>query len=154
MKESFLFLGFLALIIALIAMSGCASTPDKITGAPAGGIPITNTVLATDLQSASYNLDKAVEVGALLPDDPAPKCLHAVLRSAGLETVPGATPAASFEPKKDGIASAGSIAYIIVQQAKRAVPVQVDPACEALVGRIAIDGAKAANKALPSLLLR
>lgn len=141
-------------LIAAAALAGCASTPSLITGgAPTGGIPLSKgTILATDLVSAAYNLDKAVEVGALLPDDPAPKCLHAVLVKAGLETAPGAVTPASFEPKNDGIASLGTIAYIIVQQAKRAVPVQVSPDCEALVGRIAIDGAKAANKAAVSLI--
>lgn len=144
-----------SLLIALALLLGaCASTPTQISGAPAASIPISPTsVLGTDLQSASYNLDMAVQVGALTADDPAPKCLHAVLQKAGLEPVPGAAAPASFAPKNDGIASAGAIAYIIVQQAKRAVPVQVDPQCEALVGRIAIDGATAVNKALPSILL-
>lgn len=139
--------------ILAVLLAGCVSTPTQITGGTSTGIPLAkNTVLATDLQSASYNLDKAVEVGALLPDDPAPKCLHSVLVQAGLETAPGTTPPASFAPKNDGIASLGAITYIIVQQAKRAVPVQVSPDCESLVGRIAIDGAKAANRAAVSLI--
>lgn len=141
------------LACCLILLAGCVSTPSQITGGSASGIQLSkNTILATDLQSAAYNLDKAVEVGALLPDDPAPKCLHSVLVQAGLETAPGTTAPASFAPKNDGIASLGAITYIIVQQAKRAVPVQVSPDCEALVGRIAIDGAKAANRAAVSLI--
>lgn len=147
----------LLFLLAAAALSSCALLPDTITANPAGGIPITNRTLVTDLQSAAFNLDNAVAIGALDPDDPAPVCVHDVLRKAGIEVAPGAPMPKSFEPKKDGVASAGAIAYIIAQQAKKAKPLEVSPSCEALVGRIVIDGAKALNKAapsIPSLVLR
>jgi hypothetical protein len=85
---------------------------------------------------------------ALLPDDPAPACIHAVLVKSGIEVPAGAVPAQSFVPKKDGVASAGAIAYIIAQQARRLSKqkLSVDPSCEALVGRVVIDGARDFNK--------
>jgi hypothetical protein len=108
----------------------------------------------TDLQSAAYNLDNAVLVGALSADDPAPKCIHDVLVKGGIELAPGSVPAQSFAPKNDGVASAGAIAYIIAQQAKAIAKqgVQVDVSCEALLGRVVIDGVKSFNKAVPLLL--
>jgi hypothetical protein len=139
----------------LVFLTACVSTPEKITGAPAG-LAITNQTVVTDLQSAAYNLDNAVAVGALPTDDPAPKCLHDVLVKAGIEIPAGAVPAKSFAPKNDGVASAGAIAYILAQQAKQIAKqgIQVDPSCEALVGRVVIDGAKAINKALPLSLIK
>lgn len=148
------------MIVALcsILLSACVSTPNKIQGGTADTtspvvIPVTNPTIATDLQSASYNLDQAVTVGALSKDDPAPKCLHGVLQQAGLESTPGAAQAQSFVPKNDGVASLGSIAYIQVQQAKqltgRGVTVPVD--CKALLGQFVIDGLTTASKVVPVL---
>lgn len=148
----------LTLFALTLALSGCSLLPDKITGGP--GMSSTLSAIAgsptivTDLQSAAFNLDSAVTIGVLEKNDPAPACLHAILIKAGIETVPGAEPAASFVPKKDGVASAGAIAYILVQQAKKAArtATPVDPNCEALVGRIVIDGAVAIRRATPSVL--
>lgn len=140
------------LVAAALALAGCVSTPDKISGIQAGvSMPITNSTIVTDLQSAAYNLDNAVAVGALAADDPAPKCLHDVLVKSGIEALPGVEPAKSFAPKHDGVASAGAIAYIITQQAKQISKngVPVDPSCEALVGRIVIDGAHGLKKLVP-----
>lgn len=141
----------LLLLPILLLAAACVSTPDKIAGTPAPGsfaIPITNRTIVTDLQSAAFNLDSAVAVGALPADDPAPKCIHDVLVKGGIEVPAGTKPAASFAPKNDGVASAGAIAYIIAQQAKQIARqgVAVDPSCEALLGRIVIDGVKAFNK--------
>lgn len=144
-------------IIAAVALlaGGCVSTPNLISGTIAGGlpIPITNQTIVTDLQSAAYNLDNAVAVGALAANDPAPKCIHDVLVRAGIELLPGAAQAKTFVPKKDGVASAGAIAYIITQQAKQIAKtgITVDPSCEALLGRVVIDGATALHKAVPSI---
>jgi hypothetical protein len=148
----------LIVLLALLA-SACASTPNLISGTPAAGsfaVPITNQTIVTDLQSAAYNLDNAVTVGALAADDPAPVCLHDVLRKAGIEIPAGAVAPKTFVPKHDGVASAGAIAYILAQQAKTIARqgVAVDPSCEALVGRIVIDGVKTVNKAVPSILLK
>lgn len=136
-------------IVVALALAGCVSTPNLISGTNVGqSTNITNPTIVTDLQSAAYNLDQAVVVGALLPDDPAPACIHAVLVKSGIEVPAGAAPAQSFVPKKDGVASAGAIAYIIAQQARRLSKekLTVDPSCEALVGRVVIDGARDFNK--------
>jgi hypothetical protein len=139
-------------IIAAALLAGCAFMPDKISGQTLG-LNITNSTVVTDLQSAAYNLDSAVLVGALAPDDPAPACLHAVLVKAGIEIPAGTTAPKSFQPKYDGAASAGAVAYILAQQAKNAKSVaKVDPSCEALVGRVVIDGVKAAKGAAVSIV--
>ena len=134
-----------------LGLASCASTPSQISGAQ--GAAITNPTIVTDLQSAAYNLDNAVAVGALAPDDPAPKCLHDVLVKAGIEVPPGATPAKTFAPKNDGVASAGAIAYILAQQAKQTLRkgITVDVSCEALLGRVVIDGVNTTAKVIPIL---
>lgn len=145
------------LAILCFCLSACVSTPQLISGTPTGGslpIPITNPTIVTDLQSAAYNMDNAVAVGALQANDPAPACIHDVLVKAGIEIPAGAVAPKTFVPKNDGAASAGAIAYIIAQQAKQIskTGVSVDPSCEALLGRVVIDGVKAVNKAVPLLL--
>lgn len=141
-------------VVAAALLGGCVSTPDKISTTPIAGalpIPITNPTVVTDLQSAAFNLDSAVAVGALDPDDPAPKCVHDVLVKAGIEIPAGTVPAKSFAPKNDGVASAGVIAYILARQAQqiRKQGLVVDPSCEALLGRVVIDGVSAVNRAVP-----
>lgn len=140
--------------LAALTLNGCAVFGGDITGGAPTGIRITNSTIATDLQSAAYNLDQAVAVGALTADDPAPKCVHDVLVKAGIELPAGQAAPKSFTPKHDGVASAGAIAYILAQQAKalQGTVGQVSPNCEALVGRIVIDSAKAAGKAVPTAL--
>lgn len=142
-------------IVVALALAGCVSTPNLISGTNVGqSTNITNPTIVTDLQSAAYNLDQAVAVGALTADDPAPKCVHDVLVKAGIELPAGQAAPKSFTPKHDGVASAGAIAYILAQQAKalQGTVGQVSPNCEALVGRIVIDSAKAAGKAVPTAL--
>lgn len=136
------------LVVAALALAGCA-TPAQISANPLPAV--TNPTIVTDLQSAAFDLDSAVAVGALAPDDPAPKCLHNVLQKAGIETPPGVTAAASFTPKVDGAASAGAVAYILAQQAKKltAGGITVDVSCEALLGRVVIDGVNTTVKVLP-----
>lgn len=138
----------IALALTVAALAGCA-TPPQISASPMPAI--TNPTIVTDLQSAAYDLDNAVLVGALAANDPAPKCLHDVMQKAGIETPPGAAAAASFTPKVDGAASAGAVAYILAQQAKKLANggVTVDPDCEALLGRVVIDGVNTTVKALP-----
>jgi hypothetical protein len=147
-------------ILAALALCSCAilSTPDKIVSTPVGAslpVPITNKTIITDLQSAASNLDQAVAIGALPANDPAPKCIHDILQRAGIEALPGAAPQQSFEPKNDGLASLGSIAYIQVQQQKamsgHIVPVSVD--CKSLLGTFVIDGAIGLAKLAPIKLL-
>lgn len=144
-----------ALSLSLVA---CASTPDLIVGGdPTKKVPLVlqNPTVITDLQSAAYNLDNAVAVGALLADDPAPACVHAVLKQAGVEVDGQVVEQKSFVPKKDGLASAGSIAYILAQQAKRGLGVKpvVPMDCKALIGTLVIDGIEAAKSAVPVIRL-
>jgi hypothetical protein len=142
------------IIVALLfLLSGCVSTPALISGtSPGEAVPITNRTVVTDLQAAAYNLDNAVLVGALPADDPAPKCIHDILVKAGIELPPGVSPPQSFKPKNDGVASLGAIAYILAQQAKQIASsgaFKTDAVCEAVLGRVVIDGMKAVNNAIP-----
>lgn len=138
-----------------VLLTGCVSTPEKIVATPQGSTVLTaissNDRIAEDLKSATYNLDNAVAVGALLPDDPAPKCFHEVLKQTGLETTPGAEEPKSFVPKRDGILSDATILYVQAQQARQiagrgAVSVPAD--CKALIGTFVIDGLRDARKLL------
>lgn len=144
------------LMLAAMLLSGCA-----ITGSVTGGIPLpADSILASDLKDAAFNLDNAQRVGALAADDPAPKCLHELLVQAGLEVPAGAAPVEAFDPKRTGIVSEATIVYIRAQQAKvlAAMRLQNNPACESLVGKIVIDGTKTVNKsllgAIPGIKLR
>ncbi len=143
-----------AVALALLMLSACASTPEKIVSTPVGGtlpIPISNPTIVTDLQSATYNLDQAVAIGALPADDPAPKCLHGFLVKAGIELPAGQAAPKSFAPKNDGLVSLGAIAYIQVQQARvmsgQGVTVSMD--CKALLGQFVLDGAAGVAKLIP-----
>lgn len=105
-----------------------------------GGNPLlADPVVKNDLASATSNVNNAVKLGLLPADDPAVTCLNAVAAKAAADV--------SFTPEVNGLISAGSVAYIAAQLAKKGV--NIDPACEALVGRVVIDGTKAAAKALP-----
>jgi hypothetical protein len=136
----------LFLVLPLFLL-GCATT---ITGGPPGQGPAVDpsSFLAKDLVAAAYNLDQAVLVGALPADDPAPACVHGVLINAGIELPPGTTAPASFEPKREGLVSAGSIAYIRVQQLKAASGkvLKVPVSCKALIGGIVVDGLTAPGR--------
>lgn len=105
-----------------------------------GGDPLlANPVVKNDLASATANVNNAVKLGFLAPDDPAVTCLNAIAAKAAADV--------SFTPEVNGLISAGSVAYIATQLAKKGIT--VDPQCEALVGRVVIDGASATAKALP-----
>lgn len=139
-------------ILFAALLSGCGSL-GVISNAPAGGLVTADSVVGKDLKAATSNVDKAVAIGVLDVNDPAAYCLHSILKDACLEGA-CATPPASFEPDVSGVVSAASVAYIRVQQLKklRAQAKPVDPACEAVVGRIVIDAAKATGKAVtPSI---
>ena len=148
----------LASIVALF-LSACASTPQQINSTPTGAalpIPITNPTIVTDLQSAAYNLDAAVAIGALPANDPAPVCLHTVLQQAGIEVPVGTAPTKSFVPKNDGLASLGAIAYIQIQQAKimSGQSITVSQSCKAILGQFVIDGAAGLAKLVPVVGLK
>jgi hypothetical protein len=138
--------------LAVVALLACACSGLQVSSDPTSSLVASNQKLVSDLQATAYNLDQAVAVGALPAGDPAQACVHDVLQKVGVE---GGTPPKSFTPKLTGLASAGSVAYIFAQQAKalRAAGFQVDPACEQLVGRIVIDGAKTTAAASPLALV-
>ena len=151
-----------ALAVAAL-LASCASTPGQIvgTGTNAAGqateappLPIKNAQVVTDLQSAAFNLDNAIAVGALPANDPAAACIHGVLQEAGVEVPPGSTAPKSFTPKNDGLVSLGAIAYIQIQQAKNSAGVVIPQDCKTIVGQFVIDGVGMVNKLAPSLLLR
>lgn len=143
----------------LLALVGCAQ-------APISANPIQSTVTAvvpqqvqqtvqTDLLSAEWNLDQAIAVGALAPDDPADKCLHGALTQIGIEPPPpGTTPTVppSFAPKNDGLVSLGAVLYVRFQQLKKlqgggSLTIPTD--CKALVGQFVLDAGAAGIKGLP-----
>lgn len=153
----------------LAVLTGCASTPDRIVGAPeavvvqptpdspkitlpAGTAPAftPGPILARDLVSAAYNLDEAVRVGAIPANDPAVACVHDALQHSGLDGG-GAVQRQSFEPKKDGVVSMGAILYIMVEQARTqaaaAKAFELSPACLQIIGRLQVDALKATAKA-------
>lgn len=138
-----------AAAVAMLA-SGCAS---QITAPSAGGIVqiSKNSTVGEDLLAMGYNLDNAVIVGALPSDDPAPACVHDVLRKAGLETVPGTETPKSFTPQREGVLSEGAIIYIKAQALKSLKGIEVSPECEQIIGRIVVDNMKAARKVGPFL---
>lgn len=121
-----------AAVLAGLALSGCGTFgPSPLLADP---------FVKNDIASAAYNLNEAVKAGMLPANDPAVGCLAAVAAKADAPT---------FEPKYDGLVSAGSVAYIAAQVAKKGI--QIAPECEALVGRVTIDGVKAARRAVPFL---
>ena len=141
-------------IIAVLALGACTTQPpisanpvqDITTGSPNTPLGQIGTTIGTDLQSAEFNLDQAILVGALPANDPADACLHGALTQIGLE--PGTPAAPSFAPKNDGLVSLGAIAYIRIQQLKKAQGgVTMPGSCKEIIGQFVLDGA-AAGKGL------
>lgn len=105
----------------------------------------TGATIIGGLQDAAWNLDQAVAVGALDAADPAPGCLHAALADLGI----GAN-LPSFKPKVSDLISAGSIAYIRAQQAKKlSGGVVVAQSCKAIIGEIVLDIGAAGKGLIP-----
>lgn len=114
----------------VLLLAGCSSL---------GGSPLLqNSVVKNDLTAATANVNNAVKLGLLPTNDPAVVCLNAIAARAAADV--------SFTPEVNGLISAGSVAYIAAQLAKKGV--QIDPQCEQLVGRVVLDGAKATAKAV------
>ena len=120
-------------LIVLLLLAGCSTISTNPVAVSA------DSRVGKDLVAAAYNLDQAVAIGALKPDDPAPKCVHGVLIQAGIEVPPGTPAPGSFTPQKEGLVSIGSIAYIKAQQLK-GVKLVVPVDCKALIGQMVIDG--------------
>lgn len=131
--------------IAALALAGCAGdTVSPLPIDPSG-------VVARDLKAAADNLQRAVDAGILKADDPAPQCLASVVADLQLDGS-----AEGFTPQRAGLISVGSILYIRHQQARELAKFQLPAACDAIVGRLVIDSAKAGARAVPGagLLLR
>ncbi|MDE2232552.1 MAG: hypothetical protein KGJ90_00270 [Patescibacteria group bacterium] len=145
--------------VAALALLAACSTPPTISNNPVSTAAATvvpaGSTIAVGLQNAEWNLDQAINIGVLKQGDSADLCLHEALTQLGLEQ--GATPPAvqSFQPKVSDLISAGSVAYILAQQAKQIAGsggVQVPTDCEALVGHFVLTGINApANTAISVL---
>lgn len=142
------------LLSMLAVLAGCASTPTSIGPMPTSGLPTVSptSLLGQDLVDAAWQADQAIAVKALNADDPLPPCLHMVNSALGLEGSPAAP--ASFTPRNTGLVSQAVTLYILDQQAQAflGTPVTVPTQCEAVVGRIVINRAKAINRALPAVI--
>jgi hypothetical protein len=145
----------LALVAALL-LAGCArsapisANPVQTLSAPvAMQLPGMSQRIEEGLIEAAFNLDNAVKVGALDQNDPAPGCVHAVMKDLGLE--PGTPPAESFAPKTDTLLGRGSVRYIELRQAQKlaGAGVTVDASCKALIGQIVIDVGRGGFKSQP-----
>lgn len=157
--KSFKIIGVLALVATLSACGGKISSnivTDAVQ-AQASTAPVsanatqatTSPKIVTDLQSAEFNLDNAVTVGALSANDPAPACLHNALTQLGIEPGTTASTPPSFQPKNDGFFSAAAILYIRAAQVKKLTggnSIQVPVSCKALIGQIVMDAIAAGNK--------
>lgn len=139
----------LSLLLAA-CLSGCATTPREISNAPIATLaPEPMSTFNDGLKNSAYNLDKAISIGVLKPDDPAALCVHGVLQQLKLETAPGtsdAPPVQSFVPKVTDLLSAGSVLYIREQQLATALPALVPTlpdACDALVGKLVLRSIRA-----------
>lgn len=137
-------------LASVLLLSACQQTitasPTPLSIVPA---PVANTI-QDDLLAAENNLQQAMTIGALPSTDPAYACVHAVNTQLGIEpAASGTTPPASFTPANKGLASAGSILYIQVQQLKKLTgqtPVAA-ASCQQLIGQLVIDGVQFANRA-------
>lgn len=158
-------------IIGVLALAACtsptpiSSNPIKdIATSPNNPLAPAGATIIQGLQDASFNFDNAVVVGALGKDDPAPGCAHGILQDLGADVVnsttgsvpvaTGGTVSNSFAPKVSDLISFGSVAYIRLQQAKAAAGggITVPVSCEAIIGKVVIDGANKASGIGASLL--
>lgn len=158
MKHIVTICGLAVLLAACAAPTPISSNVLKDVTQAAGNpaAPLTGTIIK-GLQDSSFNLDNAMTVLALPPSDPAAACVHGVLQQVGADVtntltdevpvaVSGTSTSNQFTPKISDLLSAGSVAYIRFQQGKAAIGngITVPVGCEALLGKIVIDGA---NKA-------
>lgn len=155
-KSSSVIALFLVLTVILLggALTGCASnTPPPISTNPvqtAANVVIPGTVVS-GLQNAAWNLDQAIAIKVLPISDPADLCVHGALQAIGQDV--GQTPVAAqqFIPKVSDLISAGSVAYILAQQAKTLAGnggLSVPPSCEQLVGHFVLAGVNAPANAI------
>ena len=131
---------------------GCGSISKDLGADISGATPSAARpgTVTQGLLDAAYNLDQAVTVGALDATDPAPACVHGVLKDLGIDPANPSTPLPSFTPRVSDLISAGAVLYVRVQQAKRLQGGIVVPAdCKALIGQFVMDAAAAGIKVFP-----
>jgi hypothetical protein len=139
-------------IAALLALAGCATPPpisanpvQTVENAVSSALPGLLPSIATDFQDAKFNLDSAITIGILLPSDPVDACLTSVLTMAGmLSPTAGAPTTPSFTPKVTApiSLSAGSVLYILAQQAKKLAgngSSLVPASCQQIAGSLLIN---------------
>lgn len=145
----------IAAAIAVFALAACANAP-TISANPVASItssifPEGGTVV-TGLQNAAYNLDQAIAINVLPADDPADKCVHASLKMIGQDVGDMPAPKApEFQSKITDLISAGSVAYILAEQAKNASAnggITIPTSCEQLVGHFVLIGVNAPANAV------
>ena len=149
------------IILLALMFTGCA-TPPTVSNAPtdsmvAQTIAPQGSTIAIGLQDAAFNLDSAVSIGVLQADDQAVACVHSALRLAGLEAIPGTTPARSFTPKVSDLISGASVLYIQQVQSRNQAPFTMSVGCKAVIGDLVIQGLGAglavANQSIPGKVL-
>lgn len=126
--------------IAHDVVSSVSNPTAPISGSPQQAQTLNlGQTFVTDLLSAQFDLNSAVQVGALSATDPAPGCLNDVVAKLGID--PNAPPLPSFVPKDDGVISLASILYIRYQQlqALQGGGLTISPTCQQIVGKILID---------------
>jgi hypothetical protein len=150
----FWMIGFLPLIVCLIGLllTGCSTISGNLAADALKSSGAFGTTVRQGLLDASSNLDQGVKVGALDATDPAPGCLHSVLRDLGIDpNLPVQGPGTSFTPVVSDFFSEGSVLYIRARQVQKlqATGVKTTPECKAFIGQIMIDAAGAGLKLPP-----
>lgn len=139
----------MGLIMLFMGVVGCTSISSDLKVdivAEAQSRSVSNAV-AQGLVDASWNLNEAVRVGALLPDDAGPKCLNRIVADLGLLADSPERP--SFKPRVNGPISGAAVVYIRAKQALREKAQDVSFECKALVGEIMIAAVRRADDLVP-----
>lgn len=136
------------LSVAAVLMVGCAG---PITNSPLPKLSRAGGALDIDegFREAKFNLEEAVKIEVLAPDDPALACVTGVMKGLGIDQPEGTVK--SFDPKTDKLLGKASVLYINVQQAQKLAGsgVRVPTGCEALIGKMLLDFARAGVKSQP-----
>ena len=160
----------LILFAVALLTTGCAQTPisanplQDLQGSLGKGEG-TASIIVTDLQNQSWNLQEAMSVGALPSTDQAAGCVNSFLTEVGI-TVPSITPpvagapvapatvaAPSFIPKVTGVFSESAVLYIRAQQLKALAAsgglTTTSTACDTMIVNFEKDALKAGVSVLP-----
>lgn len=154
----------LPVVAALVlSLAACANQPPisgnpiqdafaTVKGPAVAGAPAAPDLITQGIADAQSNFAQAVTLGVLSATDPAPGCLNSAATVLGV----GSAAAPSFTPKVSDLISAGSVAYIRLQQLKTltgGAGLKVSSACTQLVGQIVLDAGSLLNKTAISAFL-